>query len=367
MSLSRTTARRLTSSEPAAIAVIEIQGPSAQSLVARFWKPAGPQAVLEINRIRFGNWQSLNSSVGEQVVVCRTQDECIEIHCHGGQQAAGRIIADLEASGAVVGLDRSAASAIDCDALSEETIRRAAQEDLVRAKTEKTAGILLDQWRGALSREVRMIRNLQATGQFDEASKRIKALKSSYAIGRHLVVPYQVVVAGPPNVGKSSLINAILGYSRVIVHETAGTTRDVIAELTSVDGWPVLIHDTAGFRDSRDEIEQQGISAARLEVDAADLVLVLVDESQGWTPVQQGIYSASLGKNLIVGSKHDLRIDADELGCQIEVSTTAITSEGIDRLLDQIARRIYPVAMQPDQAVVFRAEQREAIDRIASS
>ncbi len=364
MSQERTIVSRLTSAEPAAIAVVEVQGPAAANVVARYWSPVGLRATLEINRIRFGSWQSPSSSVSEQVVVCRTEYDCIEIHCHGGLQAANRIIADLEAGGASADM----VSADDCsEAISEEAIRLAAKEDLVRVKTERTAGILLDQWRGALSREVQAVRELVKSGQVDEASARIEKLKKSFAIGRHLVEPYQVVVAGPPNVGKSSLINAILGYSRVIVHETAGTTRDVVEELTSVDGWPVLIHDTAGFRESSDAIEQQGIAAAKSELDSADLVLILVDESEGWVAVHGGIQSASSGKNLIVGTKHDLRIGEKDLGCRIDVSTSAIADQGVDRLLDAIAQRICPVPLDSDQAIVFRSEQLAAISRLLHS
>jgi tRNA modification GTPase len=364
MSQERTIVSRLTSADPAAIAVVKVQGPAAANIVARYWSPVGLQATLEINRIRFGNWQSPGSSVGEQVVVCRTGHDCIEIHCHGGLQAANRIIADLEAGGASVDM---VVADDGCGAISEEAIRIAAEEDLVRAKTEKTAGILLDQWRGALCREIRAVRNLVKGGQVDEASTRIETLKKSFAIGRHLVDPYQVVVAGPPNVGKSSLINAILGYSRVIVHETAGTTRDVVEELTSVDGWPVLIHDTAGFRESSDAIEQQGIAAAKSELASADLVLILVDESQGWAAVHEGIQSANSGKNLIVGTKHDLRIGEKDLGCRIDVSTSAIANQGVDRLLQAIAQRICPVPLHSDQAIVFRSEQLAAISRVLHS
>ncbi len=364
MSQARTIASRLTSAEPAAIAIVKVQGPSATEIVSRYWAPVVLHATLEINRIRFGSWQSPSSSVSEQVVVCRTEYDCIEIHCHGGLQAANRIMSDLEAGGALVDM---VVADNDSGSISEEAISLAAEEDLVLAKTERTAGILLDQWRGALCREIRAVRGLVKGGQVDEASARIEKLKKSFAIGRHLVEPYQVVVAGPPNVGKSSLINAILGYSRVIVHETAGTTRDVVEELTSVDGWPVLIHDTAGFRESSDAIEQQGIAAAKSELASADLVLILVDESRGWAAVHEGILSASPGKNLIVGTKHDLRIGEKDLGCRIDVSTSAIANQGVERLLDAIAQRICPVPLQADQAIVFRSEQLAAIGRVLHS
>ena len=81
--------------------------------------------------------------------------------------------------------------------------------------------------------------------------------------GRHLLTPFDVVLAGPANVGKSSLINALVGYNRAIVYDAPGTTRDVITAETAIDGWPVTLSDTAGLRDSDDPLEMAGVQTAQ--------------------------------------------------------------------------------------------------------
>jgi tRNA modification GTPase len=89
-----------------------------------------------------------------------------------------------------------------------------------------------------------------------------------------------VVIAGPPNVGKSSLINALLGYQRAIVFDQPGTTRDVLTATTAIDGWPVELADTAGIREGDDAIETEGVARALAEIRAADLVVEVWDASQ---------------------------------------------------------------------------------------
>src|SRR5690606_38488713 len=101
------------------------------------------------------------------------------------------------------------------------------------------------------------------------------------SVGLHLDRPWRVVLAGPPNVGKSSLINAILGYRRSITLDQPGTTRDVLEAQTVIDGWPVRLSDTAGIRDAVEcEIESAGIELAHGELQTADLVLWIRDAAR---------------------------------------------------------------------------------------
>ena len=98
-------------------------------------------------------------------------------------------------------------------------------------------------------------------------------------LGRRLTAPWRVVVAGPPNVGKSSLVNALAGYQRSIVAPTPGTTRDVVTTRLAIDGWPVELADTAGVREATDALETQGVRLAREATAAADLCLWVLDAS----------------------------------------------------------------------------------------
>ena len=98
-------------------------------------------------------------------------------------------------------------------------------------------------------------------------------------LGLHLTTPWRVVLAGAPNVGKSSLMNAIAGYQRAIVSPTPGTTRDVVTVTTAIDGWPVQLADTAGLRETQDELESAGVALADAAIGEADLVIVVSDAS----------------------------------------------------------------------------------------
>src|SRR6185503_7750192 len=102
-------------------------------------------------------------------------------------------------------------------------------------------------------------------------------------VGLHLTTPWRVVFAGPPNVGKSSLVNALLGYPRAIVYDQPGTTRDVLTASTAFDGWPFELRDTAGLRDgiSLDSVEVEGVARARAQIATADLVVFVHDRSAG--------------------------------------------------------------------------------------
>ena len=124
---------------------------------------------------------------------------------------------------------------------------------------------------------------MRQSGDAAAARRQIDDLLAHAATGLHLVRPWQVVVAGRPNVGKSSLINAIAGYQRAIVHSLPGTTRDIVSVQTALDGWPVEISDTAGLRRGSDPIEQAGIELAIDKIAAADLVVLVFDASSPWT------------------------------------------------------------------------------------
>ena len=111
------------------------------------------------------------------------------------------------------------------------------------------------------------------------AAKIVDQILEYRDVGLHLTMPWRVVIAGPPNVGKSSLMNAIAGYQRAIVSPLPGTTRDVVTITTAINGWPVQIADTAGLRDTVDELESAGIALAGAVVEQADLVIVVSDAS----------------------------------------------------------------------------------------
>ena len=119
--------------------------------------------------------------------------------------------------------------------------------------------------------------------------ERIDALLARERLGRHLTRPWSVVLAGRTNVGKSSLMNALAGYGRAIVHHAPGTTRDAVALATAIDGWPVELCDTAGLRAADDAVERAGIERARQRLAQADLVVLVADRSVPWSAEDQAL------------------------------------------------------------------------------
>src|SRR5262249_16679891 len=144
---------------------------------------------------------------------------------------------------------------------------------LAQASTARTAAILLDQYQGALARAIHEILDCWQSGDPNSGGHRLKSLVRYTGLGRHLTLPWRVVVAGAPNVGKSSLINRLAGYQRCVVSPWPGTTRDLVTTLIAIDGWPIELTDTAGLRTEGEMLEAQGIALARQAACAADLCL----------------------------------------------------------------------------------------------
>ncbi len=252
-----------------------------------------------------------------------------------------------------------------------DPIAAAARLALAEARTTRTAAILLDQYNGALRTSFEQIETARQAGDTAAARRQIDALLAHAATGLHLTRPWQVVVAGRPNVGKSSLVNAIAGYQRAIVHNLPGTTRDIVSVHTALDGWPVEISDTAGLRESGDPIEQAGIQLALNKIAAADLVVLVFDSSLPRTEADQAlVVPASAGsgtsfrlkaglQTLLVANKSDL---PPAPGPRPEaLSVSAATSAGVDDLCLTIAQCLVPHPPPPGAAVPFLAEHVERI------
>ena len=198
------------------------------------------------------------------------------------------------------------------------------------------------------------------------ANARLCELVARGCVGRHLVEPFRVTLAGPPNVGKSSLINALVGYQRAIVHNEPGTTRDVLTAQTAINGWPVQLSDTAGVRPSEDELEQAGVSLARAAARGSDLVLLVRDASSPVTSADQALRT-DLPDALVVRNKCDLLSSSATLETADEVSTSALTGAGIDQLLAAITSRLVPLELPEGAAVPFTSDQINAIERAWSA
>lgn len=336
----------LTPAGRGAVAVVEVAEADRESVVDGLFVAASGQQLARqpFDTIRFGRW---GGEQGEEVVVVRRR-QAVEIHCHGGRAASAAILANLVARGA-----RNLTPQEWLIGREPSLIRRAAHQALQQATTQRVALILLDQYQGALEREVAQALDQLRHGRLEAAQARLQRLAETWHVGRWLTRPAKVVLTGAPNVGKSSLVNCLIGYQRTIVFDQPGTTRDVVTAETAIDGWPVVLGDTAGIRHATGELEQAGIALARQAATTADVVIEVVEAPQALIS-RENIPSVQT-EPIQVANKADQMTPAEaaELRQQGYLLTSATRGEGIDHLLQAIAHKLAPFELTPAEGVLF--------------
>ncbi|MDR0328484.1 MAG: 50S ribosome-binding GTPase [Planctomycetaceae bacterium] len=358
---------RLTPSGRGAVASFLLSGEDAVDVFLPHWRGSLPGESPS-----WGRLQLTDTGLCEEAVVHRTA-EGLEIHVHGGEQVASAIESLFKRNGA------------ECVMWQEHFTAGTEQQNLALrmlpfAPTERTAQILLDQYDGDGRRQT-------ADGSRAAVVRLRKTrLQELQSVGKHLVEPFRVVLAGASNAGKSSLLNAILGFQRSLVHSQPGTTRDVVSGQTALEGFPVTFFDTAGFRETGDELELQGINRSFRSLSDADLVVWVVDstveesqrpacpsatnvlvcfnkidlgQTKNWSEHYFAVPSP-FGGGLGWRESHSpkaatLALPRKGRGrCFVRngiLGVSALTGEGIETLLTAVIRHLVPHPPQPGEAV----------------
>ncbi len=328
-----------------AIATLAVDGPRAWEAVRPLFRTrSGAALPAEPSPGRFVLGR-LGGAVADEVVLtvkAGGPSPRLELHCHGGR-ANVRFLLDLLAERGLRVCDWREF----CRRTEPDPLRAAAAVALAEAPTVRTAAILLDQYHGALAAALDAVAAALDRGDIGEASAGLDALVRYAPLGRRLTAPWRVAVAGPPNVGKSSLVNALAGYQRCIVTPTPGTTRDVVTTRLAIDGWPVELADTAGVRDATDVLETQGVRMARETTAAADLCLWVLDASAApvWPEFQ--------GTVQLVVNKIDRPAAWDPNEAAGAVRVSALTGAGLAELCAALSRRLVPDPPPTGAAVPF--------------
>ena len=344
--------------------MIQVSGPQALSILDRlFESPRGTRLRdTSSGRLTYGRLRRAGEFLDEVVVDCVESGPCqvLNINCHGGTMAARRVMDALEAEGA-----RPAAWR---DMLARrpglDRIMAEAAEAIPGAFTLLAVRVLLDQHHGALSDVVRDIaRRLPSENESGAAQDRLAELLATAPFGRGLIEPARVVLAGRPNVGKSTLANALLRFERMIVHTTPGTTRDAIEEIVSIRSVPFRLVDTAGLREATGEIEREGVDRARKHLREAAVRVVVLDGSMPLQPEDMDLLREGAAQPLVpVLNKCDLPRKASaeavaETTGQDPVVVSAERGDGLAELERRIVEARYPERPAQGAAVVFTERQ----------
>lgn len=334
-----------------ALAVIHLCGDGARALASRLIGRDLPDRPV----------RGVLTHEGEAVdeVMARTApgwtgEETVEITCHGGPVVVERLLRALEASGATVG-DPAALLERGVERGHLDRIRAEAWALLPRARTELAALVLQDQAEGALSRAVSAL----------SAPRDAERLLATSALGLALASPRKVVLAGSPNVGKSTLFNALVREDRALVSAVPGTTRDPVRETIAIEQVPVELVDTAGVEEPRDALEAMSIERTHRMLGDADLVLFLFDAEAGAQgPELRFLETISRRRVILLVNK----IDAGNKKPLLEaLPVSAKTGQGLDDVRRKILRALALNPRHvPGEAIVFTPRQERLLARAAS-
>jgi len=372
-----------------ALALVRLSGPRAFAIAQKHVRPWPSEARLA----QLSTLHNADEVLDQSVVTLFpgpnsfTGDDTVEISTHGGYLVPASVVAALISSGARQALPgeftRRAVLNGKLDILQAEAIG-----DLIDARSRAMQHAALSQLDGGLSRRLLKLRDdlisLEALIAYDidfpeedDGPVPREKIESSIA---NIVVSLEdllatapageliregavVVIAGPPNVGKSSLFNSLLGRSRAIVTELPGTTRDALEAVIDSGKWPLRLVDTAGLRDTVDRIERLGIEVSERYLANAAVILACAEDSKALDETVSVISSKSTAPVIAVRTKADLVPDGDKLGRDRAVFVSARSGAGLQRLLEAINSAIASVYGEatPDLPMLTRARHHQAL------
>ncbi|MBW1971401.1 MAG: tRNA uridine-5-carboxymethylaminomethyl(34) synthesis GTPase MnmE [Thermoplasmata archaeon] len=295
-----------------------------------------------------------------------TREDIVEINCHGGLYVIKKIISLVLSEGARLAEPGEFTKRAYLNGRIDLT-QAEAVIDIVKSKTEKAVYLAQRQLKGELSKKVKKIQDelkeiislVEAHIDFpeedipfpvDEIIEKVKKIKTSitmlistYKEGQMIKEGIKTVIAGRTNVGKSSLLNALLEKERAIVTPIPGTTRDIIEDSIEINGFPFILYDIAGIRDSKDVIEKEGMKRAIKSIEDADLIIFVLDGSEPLKKEDYDIFELIKDKNLIiVKNKIDLpqKIELKKIKRDFKnkniIDISALKGDGIEELKNKM-------------------------------
>jgi len=382
--------------------VIRISGHEALAITDRCFLPAGKSSLKPTaapsHTIQYGHIRHRERNVDEVLVAVMraprtfTREDTVEVTCHGGVLPAKLVLDALLESGARLAepgeFTRRAFLNGRLDLAQAEAVA-----DLIHSRTELALQAANEQLAGKLSQKINELRDdlvktlahIEAHIDFpdedispDTQGQLVNRLELGIAFmeqllrtaneGQILRRGIRGAIVGKPNAGKSSLLNQLLGHDRAIVSPVPGTTRDTIEETANIRGVPVILIDTAGLREARDEIEREGIRRSRQTLENAEFVLQVIDSSEGAGDTGEvDLPDLASKKRLVVFNKVDLRPKGEASvlnGPDKVLEVSCRTGQGIEALKDAIKNLVWSGEIHSEMLqVMINSRHQDALNR----
>lgn len=374
-----------------AIALVRISGPNAITTAEKIFHGKEAPSRFGSHVQHVGEIVDESGCIIDEVMMSihrapasYTGEDLVEISCHGGTLVTAKVLEACLRSGARGARPGEFTERAFLNGKMDLT-QAEAVIDLIRARTDLALRSATEQLEGKLGEKIRSIRQAivdllahaeaaidfpeegiepdegkKLLDRLDSVAKEIQALLATADTGRILREGVRVVIYGATNAGKSSLLNRLLGYERVIVSDIHGTTRDTIEEMVNLRGIPVRLLDTAGLRTSTSEVEREGIARTERSLNQADLRLHIIDRNAP-RPARFNEAAAN-GNELVVLNKSDLPEHADWKDFSAPRISCA-NEEGLDELEDEIITRISKHNLRPENSVAINLRHRDCLRR----
>lgn len=350
------------------IGIVRISGDRALEIADKIFKSKNKKNMNEIesHTVTYGNIVDGDELVDEVLTTVLksprsyTTEDMVEINCHGGYLVTHKVLEIALKNGARAAEQGEFTKRAFINGRIDLT-QAEAVIDLIMAKTEKSISVSIDQLRGDLREQISNLKKLlldvsahvnvvidypeegieepipeSLVNNLREVHNAANALIKSYDKGKKIKDGIKTAIVGRPNVGKSSLLNALLKEERAIVTHIPGTTRDIIEEVININGIPLVLVDTAGIRKTEDIVENIGVEKSIEMIEKADMILFVTDSSMKETKEDLEIYEQIKGKNVIgILNKSDLTKMLDENSfnkIKNWVSISAKNSNGINEM-----------------------------------